>query len=198
MSLLNQWKGVNGYMINDPGTFFSEYNESHGIGYPIAFMLISYLAVMLPAAVLTAALNITAPGEAAVGVVIFLAFGIAYWILGLVEAVLAHGVVYLFGARGIAKTFEAYAFPTVVRYGLWWFPLVNIALGFYGLYLQIKGLSTFHDISTGKAVIAAALPVVVFMLPGILVIAAVVATFVLDMGSQTGTQPPMLLFDVVA
>ncbi|WP_226005489.1 YIP1 family protein [Natrinema salinisoli] len=198
MSLLNQWKGVNGYMINDPGTFFSEYNESHGIGYPIAFMLISYLAVMLPAAVLTAALNITAPGEAAIGVVIFLAFGIAYWILGLVEALLAHGVVYLFGARGIAKTFEAYAFPTVVRYGLWWFPLVNIALGFYGLYLQIKGLSTFHDISTGKAVIAAALPVVVFMLPGILVIAAVVATFVLDMGSQTGTQPAMLLFDVVA
>ncbi|WP_226481202.1 YIP1 family protein [Natrinema amylolyticum] len=198
MSLLNQWKEVNGYMIKDPGTFFSAYDETHGIGYPIAFMLLSYLAVMLPVAVLSAALNITSPSNAAIGLGLFLGLGVVYWILGLIEALLAHGIAYLFGARGVSKTLEAYAFPTVVRYCLWWIPLVNLAVGLYGLYLQIKGLSSFHDISTGKAAIAAILAPIVFLIPVTVALAAVIAAFVLDMGSQPQPEPAMLLFELVA
>lgn len=194
MGFAKQWKGVTGYMLRNPGTFLTEYDETHGVGYPIAFMLVSYLAVMLPIAVLSAALNITAPGEAAIGLVGVLALGVVFWIMGLVETLFAHGIAYLFGARGVAKTLEAYAFPTVVRYGLWWVPLVNIGLGFYGLYLQIKGLAAFHDISTGKAAAAAILASVLYLLPGIVILAAVIATFVLDLGSQ----PAVLLFESVA
>ncbi|ELY90704.1 YIP1 family protein [Natrinema altunense] len=197
MSLLKEWKGVNGYMIKDPGTFFSAYNETHGIAYPIAFMLLSYLAVMLPFGVLVAVLNIASPTEAAIGLVLFLGLGIVYWIQGLIEALLAHGCAYLFGARGVSKTLEAYAFPTVVRYCLWWVPLVNLALGLYGLYLQIKALSAFHDISTGKAAIAALFLPVIFMVLVTVVIAAIIAAFVLDLGTQPGPRPAMSLLGIV-
>jgi hypothetical protein len=197
MSLMNEWKGVNGYMIKDPGTFFSGYNETHGIGYPIAFMLISYLAVMLPVAVLSAALNITNPEQAAMGLMIFLALGVMYWILGLVEAFLVHGILYLFGARGITKTLEAYAFPTVIRYGLWWVPVIQL-VGLYGFYLQIKGLAAFHDISTLKAFFAAFVIPLLIVVPVTLVVATVIGAFVLSLGSGAGQQPAMLLFEIVA
>ncbi|WP_265110180.1 YIP1 family protein [Halosolutus halophilus] len=197
MGFANQWKGVNRYMIRDPGVFFTEYDETHGIGYPIAFMLVSFVAVMVPLAVLSAVLNVTAPGEAAIGLVAFLVLGVVFWILGLIEALLAHAIAYLFGARGVARTLEAYAFPTVVRYGLWWIPLVNF-VGLYGFYLQIKGVAEFHDISTGKAAIAGLFASVLYFLPVIVVLAAVIATFVLDLGEPANPAPAMLLFEHVA
>lgn len=197
MEFTKQWTGVNKYMIRSPRTFFTEYDETHGVGYPIAFMLASFVAVVLPLALLSAALNITTPVDAAVGLVAFLALGVVFWIVGLIEALLAHGIAYLFGARGIAKTFEAYAFPTIVRYGLWWIPIVNL-VGLYGFYLQIKGLSAFHDISTGKAAIAGILASVLYLLPVVVVLAAVIAAFVLDLGTAPGPQPAMHLIEHVA
>ncbi len=159
-------------------------------------MLVSYLAVMLPLGVLFVLANITEPSQIAVGLAITLGLAVLYWALGLVEASLAHVVLYLFGARGLAKTFDAYAFPIVVRNGLWWIPLVNLLLGFYGLYLQIKGLAAFHDISTGKAAIAAILAPLLIFVPATVVIAAVIAAFVLDMG-EPPTQPAMLALELV-
>ncbi|MFC4543906.1 YIP1 family protein [Halosolutus amylolyticus] len=197
MGFAKQWKGVNGYMIRDPGTFFTKYDESRGIGFPIAFMLVSFVAVMVPLAVLSAALNVTTPGDAAIGLVAFLALGVVFWVLGLVEALLAHGIVYLFGARGLAKTLEAYAFPTVVRYGLWWIPIVQL-VGLYGFYLQIKGMAEFHGISTGKAAIAGILASILYFLPVIVVLAAVIAAFVLDLGSTAEPAPAVLLVEHVA
>lgn len=187
MGFGKQWKGVNWYMVRDPGTFLSEYDETHGIGYPVAFMLVSYLAVMVPLGVLFVAFNITAPSEAATGLVAILLFGVAFWILGLVEALLAHLIVYLFGGRGVATTLEAYAFPTVVRYALWWFPLINLVPAIYGLFLQIRAMAEFHGISTGKAAIAAVLAAIFYFVPVIVVLAAVIGAFVLDLGQETGT-----------
>ena len=183
MSLAKQWKGVNGYMISDPGTFFSEYEETHGVGYPLAFMLLSFLAAMLPLAALGVVLNLSSPADAGLVAVAFLAFGIIAWIFGIVEALIAHGLASLFGGRDVVLTLEAYAFPTLVRTGLWWFPIVGWATGFYGWYLQIKGLAAFHEISTGKAFVAALLAVILYI-PAVVVIAAVIGAFVLDLGSS--------------
>lgn len=198
MGFAKEWVGVNGYMIKDPSTFFAEYDETHGVGYPVAFMLASFLAVMVPAAVLSFLVNISTPGEAVVGSAIILGLGIVSWIAGLVEALLAHGFAYLFGARGLSKTLEAYAFPTVVRGALWWFPLVNIALGVYGLFLQIKGLSAFHGISTGKAAIAAVLASILYLVPFLVVAAAVIAAFVLDMGQEPAVRQTAFLLEGAA
>lgn len=197
MGFAKQWRAVNGYMVRDPGTFFAKYDEVHGVGYPIAFMLVSYFAVMVPLGVLFAVANITNPSEVAIGLGVTLGFGLLFWITGLVEALLAHGLAYLFGARGLSRTLEAYAFPVVVRYCLWWIPLVNLALGLYGLYLQIKGLAAFHDLSTAKAAIVVILASVLYLIPVFVVLAAVIATFVLDLGSEPASQPVALAFELV-
>lgn len=187
MGFGKEWMGVNGYMIKDPGTFFTEYDETHGIGYPVAFMLASFLAVMAPFALLSFVLNISTPSDAVLAVAAFFGFGVVAWFATLVEALLAHGIVYLFGARGLSKTLEAYAFPTAVRNALWWFPLVNLALGLYGFYLQVKGLAAFHGISTGKAAVAGILAAIFYLIPVAVVLAAVIGAFVLDMGQEPGT-----------
>ncbi|QCS43581.1 YIP1 family protein [Natrinema versiforme] len=197
MSILKQWKGVNGYMIRDPGTFFSEYDETHGAGYPLAFMLLSFLATMLPFAALVMLFNLASPADAAIGIVVALIFGIVAWIFGVIEALVAHVIASLFGGRGASLTLEAYAFPTLIRSGLWWLPVIGWATGFYGWYLQIKGLAAFHDISTGKAVVAAVIAVILYI-PAVIIIAAVIAAFVLDLGNPPETQPAMLLLDVLA
>lgn len=194
MDFVSQWKGINGYMIRDPGLFFNEYDERHGVGYPLAFMLLSFVVVMLPLALLSTVANISTPGEAAIGLAVFLLLGVLFWVLALVEALIAHGIASLLGADGVATTLEAYAFPTIVRYGLWWVPVVNIVLGIYGLYLQIKGIAKFHDISTGRAAVAAV--VALFLAsPSIIVLVAILAAFVLDLGSTAGTQPAIVVVE---
>ncbi|TYT60780.1 YIP1 family protein [Natrialba swarupiae] len=189
MGLAKQWKGVNGYMIKKPSTFFSAYDENHGIGYPLQFLLVTFAVAMAPVLLIGVLLNITSPTDAALVGAIVVVLGLVMWIGVVLEAVLAHAVASLFGASGLTYTLEAYAFPSLVRYGFWWFPLVNIVLAFYGLYLQIKALSAFHDISTGKATIAAlVVPVIVFpiLAVGLLLILPILLAFVMDIG---GTAP---------
>ncbi|SER74178.1 YIP1 family protein [Natrinema salaciae] len=195
MSLLNQWKGVNGYMIKDPGTFFSEYDETHGAGYPLAFMFLSFLATMVPLAALMVVFNITSPEDAVIGVVVALFFAVVSWVLGVIEALLVHIIASLFGGRGVAVTLEAYAFPTLIRSGLWWLPVIGWIPALYGWYLQIRGLAAFHDISTGKAFVAALFPLLLYI-ASIVVLAAVIAAFVLDLGNPPETQPAMLLLEL--
>ncbi len=194
MGFVTQWKGINGYMLRDPGTFFAEYDESHGIGYSIAFMLLSFVVVMLPLALLSTVANISTPGEAAIGLAAFLLLGVLFWVLALVEALIAHGIASLLGADGVATTLEAYAFPTIVRYGLWWIPVVNIGLGIYGLYLQITGIAEFHDISTGRAAVAAVVALFVSV-PSITILVAILAAFALDLGSTAGAQPAIVVVE---
>lgn len=199
MGFGTQWIGVNKYLITSPSTFFSEYDETHGIGYPLAFMLTSCLAIMVPLGLLGVIVNIAAPSEAALWFGIVLVFGILFWITGLVEALLAHGIAYFFGARGVSRTLEAYAFPTVVRYGLWWIPLLNIALNLYGLSLQIRGLAAFHDISTVKAAIAGILATIFYLVPVFVVLAAVIGAFVLDLGNapESGIQQTAIVLETI-
>ncbi|SDQ28397.1 YIP1 family protein [Natronobacterium texcoconense] len=154
MGFVNQWKGINWSIVRDPHDFLAGYDQTNSAVFPIAFMLASFIAVMVPLGSLSVVLNITAPADAAVGFAAFLSIGIVLWLIALVEALLVHGIAYLAGARGLTTTLEAYAFPTLVRYAVWWIPLVNFAFGLYGLYLQMKGLASFHDIPMERAVVA--------------------------------------------
>lgn len=150
MRFLGQWKGVNGYLIKSPGTFFSEYDETHGAGYPLAFMFLSFLATMVPLAALMVIFNIASPEDAAIGIVIVLLFAVVSWVFGIIEALLVHVVASLFGGRGVAVTLEAYAFPTLIRSSLWWLPVIGWIPGLYGWYLQIRGWPRFTISRPGK------------------------------------------------
>ncbi|MEY7850572.1 YIP1 family protein [Natrarchaeobius sp. A-rgal3] len=187
MGLAKQWKGVNGYMIKKPSTFFSAYDEDHGIGYPLQFLLVTFAVAISPILLIGVVLNITSPMDAALIGAFVVVLGLMMWIGVVLEAVVAHAVASLFGASGLTRTLEAYAFPSLVRYGLFWFPLVNIMLAFYGLYLQIKALSSFHDISTGKAAVAVLIvPVVVLpiVFVGLILVLPILLAFVMDLGGS--------------
>ncbi|THE66078.1 hypothetical protein D8Y22_03905 [Salinadaptatus halalkaliphilus] len=175
-------------MIRKPDVFFSEYGERHGIGYPLQFLLVTVAVSIVPLLGVAVVLNSTSPLSAVFAAAFVVGIGFGLWVGIVLEGLLAHAIASLFGASGATQTLEAYAFPSLVRYGLWWFPIVNIVLGCYGLYLQIKGLSAFHDISMGNAAIAAVVAMVLVF--GVLalvmpLVAAVLAAFVLDMGAQT-------------
>lgn len=201
MELVNRWKAINGSIIREPHDFLAEYDETNEVGFPAAFMLVSFLAVMTPLVILAVVLNITAPTDAVLLLGSFLVFGIFLWLAVLVEAVVAHGIAYLFGARGVGTTLEAYAFPTLVRYAVWWVPLLNFAFGIYGLYLQIKGLASFHEIPTPQAAIAGILALVLgtvlfWILAGLVV--GFVITFFFEQSGSTGPQTAMSFFGAVA
>lgn len=198
MQFLRQWTGVSKYMVAKPGTFFDHYDEDHGVGYPLAFLFLTMLVAVLPLFLLGAVFNATQPTQLGAVAAISIGFAAYFWVISIVEALIAHVVLYLFGARGLPDTLEAYAFPAIVRYGLWWIPLVNIVLGFYGLYLQIKGLAAFHDVSAGKAAVAGVVALLLY-LPVTIAVVAVVGAFLLSLegGGQPGTDVPAALLAVV-
>ena len=181
MSLLKQWTGVTKFMVSDPDTFIDQYDEDHGIGYPVKFLAVSVLATFLPLALLSALANISTPVEAVKGAAIIVGVlgGVAL-VAGIAEVLLAHGILKLLGAQnGMSSTFEAYTFPSILRFGLWWVPVVQL-VGLYGLYLQIKTLASFQNVSTGRsalALILASLLVVPILLVAIAVIGAFVFGF---------------------
>lgn len=185
MKLARQWRGVSGYMVREPTEFFAAYDERHGIGYPLVYLAITFVVVTVPVGLLSMLVNLSNPYEAVVGGgIIVVGLGGLFWFQTIAEALVAHIVAHLLGARGPVQTLEAYAFPAVVRYGLWWFPIVNIGLALYGWYLQIQGLSAFHDISTGRAAIAALVGLLLYV-PLLLVAAAVIGSFVLELGNTS-------------
>ena len=191
MSLLEQWVGVSKYMVTDPDAFVEQYNENHGIGYPLKFLAVTILVALLPLAALSLLANVSAPVEAIQGAAIIVGvLGAIMLIAGVAEVLLAHLVVKLLGAQnGVTTTFEAYAFPAVVRIGLFWIPLVNLLMGLYGLYLQIKTLSSFQDVSPGRsavAMIVAAMLAVPILIVGV----AVIGAFVMDFGGGAGAAAP--------
>lgn len=147
-------------------------------------MLVTSMVVLAPLFVPAVAFNATDPVSIGAAALVVGILAVLIWIGSVVEAAIAHGVLYLFGARGLTRTLEAFAYPMIVRNGLWWFPLVNIGVGLYGLYLQIRALAAFHDVSAGKAAVAAVLAAILY-LPAIVVLAAVLGAFVLGLGGST-------------
>lgn len=190
MSLLNQWTGVTKYMLRDVDTFVDNYDEDHGIGYPIKFLAVTVFVMALVATLLMVLANLSSPADLRAAAMLGVLFLIVGFVAAIVEALLVHGIVSLLGGpNGSTTTFEAYAFPSAVRYGLSFVPLLNVILGLYGLYLQIKTLSSFQEISEGKAgvaLIVAALITVPVTVAVLVLAVAVIGAFALEMGGSGG------------
>lgn len=187
MQLLTQWKGVSAYLLRDPATFYDHYDEVHGLGYPFLYLVLSSVVVVLPVTLIAVALNASTPTAAVGAAGAVLVLGAILALLTVLEAVVAHAVLALFGADGVSRSLEAYAFAFPIRYSLWWIPIVNVFPHFYGLYLQVRGLAKFHDVSEAGAAVA----VVLGAFSPILVLLAIAAfaAFVLGLGSSVGTPP---------
>lgn len=182
MGLIEQWMAVTKLMLTEPDTFIDQYDEDHGIGYPITFVTVSVIVMALPITLLMVLANLSSPADLRAATIIGAAIVIIGFVAAIVEMLLVHAVVYALGGReGSVSTFEAYAFPSAVRIGLSWIPLVNLAAGFYGLYLQVKTLGSFQNVSAGRSAVALILASV-FVLPTMVIAIALVATFFLELG----------------
>jgi len=185
MSLIGQWTGVTKFMITEPDAFIDQYDEDHGIGYPIKFVTLSVIAMALPITLLMVLANLSSPADLRAAAIIGAAIVLIGFVASIIEMLLVHGVVYALGGReGSVSTFEAYAFPSAVRFGLAWIPLLNL-IGLYGLYLQVKTLASFQGVSSGRSAVALLLAAFL-VLPTMVIAVAVIAAFFLELGGGGG------------
>ncbi len=133
-----------------------------GMGGPIA-------AVMIPFGAGTGAL-------AAIGV-----FGvtIAVGIIGIfIGGVWLHIWVYVVGGRnGLTQTIKAVTYGMTPSLLLGWIPIVSIIAGIWALIVEIIGIRQLHELSTGKAVLAV---IIAIIIPAI-IIGALLAAFIVSM-----------------
>jgi hypothetical protein len=155
MSHVRRWSVLTRHLVFDPGFFFENFNVRESYGFPVAYATVSALVGAGVLAVLSFLLTLAEPVDALVGSAALLAVLVPLTLLSFaVRVLVAHAIVYAFGGRGVPRTLEAFAYPTVVTMTTAYIPLVNLLGGLYGLYLQTKGTAQFHGLSTGKALVA--------------------------------------------
>ncbi|MFB6161146.1 MAG: YIP1 family protein [Haloferacaceae archaeon] len=155
MSYARRWSMLTKHLLFKPGFFFENFNVRESYGFPIAYATVSAFVGVGVLAALSFVLNLADPANALVGSAVLLALFVPLTILSFgVRVLVAHAIVYAFGERGLQRTLEAFAYPTVVTMTTAYVPLLNLVGGLYGLYLQTKGVARFHGLSDGKALVA--------------------------------------------
>jgi hypothetical protein len=184
MSYVRRWSMLTRHLVFQPTFFFENFNVRESYGFPAAYVTVSALIGAGVVALLSFLLNLSQPMDALVGSAVVLALFVPVTLLSFgVRVLVAHGVVYAFGGRGLSRTLEAFAYPTVVTMTTAYIPLVNLVAGLYGLYLQTKCLGGFHDLSDGKALVAV---LVSGVLSFVLTIAILFALFVTFLAALLG------------
>lgn len=116
---------------------------------------------------------------AGIAALLLVIFPVMLVISAFLQAATVHIAVYLFGKRGLSKTYTAVAYP-VSAVLLWgWIPVLNFIAGIYSIYLQTKGLEILHDMDFGRALIAVIWPIILSM---VLTFIFVILAFLIGFG----------------
>lgn len=122
-------------------------------------------------------------GAGGVGTMIaaFLFALIAGIITLVVGSVLLHiGVVVMGGRGGFVQTFKAVVYGLTPYYLLGWIPIIGGLAGIWGLIIEIFGIRELHDMTTGRAVVAWLISIVIVVVILVILILIVgVALFAL-------------------
>lgn len=159
MSAVRRWSLTTKTIVSSPGFFFENFNLRDGYGYPVAYALVSAVvgAVLfgLVMTVASAALGSGGPQSALTAGVLFGGVAFVLSVVGFATRVLAaHAVVALTEGGPLARTLEAFAYPTVATMVLGAVPVVGFVAPLYGYYLQYKGLVSFQGLEQGPAAAA--------------------------------------------
>lgn len=198
MGLLGDWLDTFESVLTGPTEHFRSEERRDGFGYSLKFAIVS----LIIAAVFNAAragfigstqLSQVLPfGSSAVIALGVLVVSPIVGVIGLlISSALVHIFVALFGGKaGYSETLSAFEYATAIS------PLtalmslvpvigglVNIVLGIYGIYIQVKALENFQGLSTWRALGAV-------LLPGIIIIGLIVGLVVVMMGSLLTTPTP--------
>ncbi len=146
-------------IVGSPGFFFENFNLRDAYSFPGAYALVSAVvgAVLFGAvtAVATVALGAGSVQTALTAGAVFGGVAFLLSVGGFVTRVgTAHAVVAATEGGSLARTVEAFAYPTVATMVLGAVPVVGFVTPLYGYYLQFKGLVAFQEMDTGPAAAA--------------------------------------------
>jgi hypothetical protein len=113
-------------------------------------------------------------------------------ILSVIGAFICGAIVHIFvyivgGRKGITRTIIAlmYADTPYLLFG--WIPLIGLITAIWSLVLNVLGIRQFQELTTGRAILAILLPIIII---GIIVFVVVMAAFMFTIGQGTTTIRP--------
>ena len=176
---------IKGFLISPVETFQKVENEDLGPVlkyYVILVVIFSILNAIIMGTMLsamTSMIPIKMPlmGAAGGGLAAVTMF-IGYLILLIVGLFIGAAIIHIFvillgGKKGYAQTTKALAYGMTPQLLLGWIPFIGIIAGIWALIVEILGIRELQEMSTGKAVLAVILPVIIIgIIAGIAILLA--------------------------
>jgi len=111
---------------------------------------------------------------------------IILFVLGLIGVFISAGIIHIGvlivgGKQGYYQTLKAIAYGNTPTYVLGWIPIVIYIAGIWALVLEILGIRELQEVSTGKAVLAVLIPLILIGVVLSIVIAAIAYIYVSGM-----------------
>jgi hypothetical protein len=182
MTFARDWFETFKRVLLEPSQYFEEEDRNDGFGYPLKFAITSIIITGVISATQISALGMASMGMSeapgVTGASTFFLAGIilvAAPILGLLGLLITSAIYHLFvyllgGKEGYRKTLAALEYGTAVSpiNSLFSFipllgSLISLILGIYTLYIEIKAIENFQNMSTGRAALALLLPLAIFV-----------------------------------
>jgi hypothetical protein len=170
---------ISGFILRPVETFREVRNETFGDAATYFVILLIINAVLSGIVGFFGLRSAGMPGSdiaTAGGIGAMIAVLIAAIIAGIIGliigAILLHiGVIVMGGSGGFMQTFKATVYGLTPYYLLGWIPVIGALAGIWGLVVEIFGIRELHDMTTGRAVIAWVISLVIaIILVGILVV----------------------------
>ena len=164
---------VKGFILKPVETFQQSRNDEPGVvfSYFAALLLINAIlsAIIALIGIETLPRFAGMPEGLAFPVIVFLMALAGGFILTLIFSAWLHLWVYILGGRkGIMQTFKAIIYGHTPRLLLGWIPFIGFVFMLWSLVLGILGIRELQEMSTGKAilaiVIAVMIPLVIILL----------------------------------
>ena len=172
---------IKGFLFRPSETFDASKEDTIGDAFKYFVVLLVIYAVLFSIMVLVAfsAMSwIVGPWAAMMGLAAGPILAVAMLVLTFISGIIAvfimglwmHIWVYIVGGRkGVKQTIKALMYGATPSYLLGWIPFIGIIAGIWALIVEIIGIRQLHELSTGKAVLAFILAIII---PGI--VAAIV------------------------
>lgn len=201
MSLTEEWLDIVRDVITSPGEFYSEEKRRNGFGFPFKFAALTLVIAGIIQAVRTVAFTTVLSGLGNGAATAGLSVMAAVWSLvvtvigGLIGLIIGAGIAHIFvmllgGEETYSDTLAAFGYATAISpiTALVAFVpiiggLVNILLGLYGIYIQIKGVEKFQSMTTGRAALAVLLPIVIVLILVVLIMVTAGVAFISAMAA---------------
>lgn len=190
---------VKGFLFNPIETFKKVREETLGEGLKY-FVIFLFIYSILSAIVITATWNTmwgsifssyeNIPGFGALfqsgAVVSIFAFFIMFLLFGLIGifisgAIIHLGVLLFGGKRGYKETVKVLIYGGTPSYIFGWIPLIGPIFAIWAFILEIFGIRELQDLSTGRALAAILVPILIIGFLLTIVIAATVYLYVSSM-----------------